>query len=295
MGIHGVIEFGNRLLTFVLLIVALLTFSTILRALEDRAQLLRLVYGFYGVVALFVVGLALAVRSVDGVSISVLAAASLGGLATAASFAMVARKKDPKGLTLPSFGLGFGIILQAVVGGITVLTELNSWIVGIHFLISSLLIALASLLVFRALPKAASEVSPSARALSITTIVVGAVAIVVGVLVTGAGPHAGDAMTPRNGLDLEIWQHYHSYPGYLVLGLIALQLYLQTRHTGFSIANLATRSLMLLLGVTILQALVGVAQARMGVPEYLVALHMLGAAVLSSMLTFQYLALARSR
>ncbi|NCW95104.1 MAG: hypothetical protein EBW72_01170 [Actinobacteria bacterium] len=183
MGIHGVIEFGNRLLTFVLLIVALLTFSTILRALADRAQLLRLVYGFFGFVALFVVGLALAVRSLDGLSISVLAAASLGGLATAASFAMVARKKDPKGLTLPSFGLGFGIILQAVVGGITVLTELNSWIVGIHFLISSLLIAHASLLVFRALPKAASEVSPSARALSVPTIVVGAVAILVGVLV----------------------------------------------------------------------------------------------------------------
>ena len=295
MGIHGVIEFGNRLLTFVLLIVALLTFSTILRALADRAQLLRLVYGFFGFVALFVLGLALAVRSLDGVSISVLAAASLGGLATAASFAMVARKKDPKGLTLPSFGLGFGIILQAVVGGITVLTELNSWIVGIHFLISSLLIALASLLVFRALPKAASEVNPSARALSVPTIVVGVVAIVVGVLVTGAVLYSVIAIPPRNGLDLEIWQHYHSYPGYLMLGLIALQLYLQTRHTGFSIANLATRSLLLLFGVTILQALVGVAQARMGVPEYLVALHMLGAAVLSSMLTFQYLALARSR
>jgi len=198
-------------------------------------------------------------------------------------------------LTLPSFGLGFGIILQAVVGGITVLTELNSWIVGIHFLISSLLIALASLLVFRALPKAASEVSHSARALSVPTIVVGAVAIVVGVLVTGAGPHAGDAMTPRNSLDLEIWQHYHSYPGYLMLGLIALQVFLQVRQTGFSMANLATRTLTLLLLATILQALVGVAQARMGVPEYLVALHMLGAAVLSSMLTFQYLALARSR
>ena len=295
MGIHGVIEFGNRLLTFVLLIVALLTFSTILRALEDRSQLVRLVFAFFGFVAMFVIGLALAVRSLDGLSISVLAAASLGGLATAASFAVVARKKDPRGLTLPSFGLGFGIILQAVVGGITVLTELNSWIVGIHFLISSLLIALASLLVFRALPKPASEVSPGARALSVPTIVVGVVAIVVGVLVTGAGPHAGDAMTPRNGLDLEIWQHYHSYPGYLMLGLIALQLYLQTGQAGFFIANLATRSLVLLLGVTILQALVGVLQARLGVPEFLVALHMLGAAVLSSMLTFQYLTLARNR
>jgi len=102
-------------------------------------------------------------------------------------------------------------------------------------------------------------------------------------------------MTPRNGLDLEIWQHYHSYPGYLMLALIALKVFLQVRQTGFSFANLATRTLTLLLVATILQALVGVVQARMGVPEFLVALHMLGAAVLSSMLTFQYLTLARSR
>lgn len=295
MGIHGVIEFGNRLLTFVLLIVALLTFSTILRTLADRAQLLRLVFAFFGFVAMFILGLALAVTSLDAVSVSVLAAASLGGLASAAAFALVARRKDPKGLTLPSFGLGFGIILQAVVGGITVLTELNSWIVGLHFLISSVLIAVASLLVFRALPKPPGEVNPLARALRVPTVVVGAVTIVVGVLVTGAGPHAGDAMTPRNGLDLEIWQHYHSYPGYLMLTLIALQLFFQTRFAGLKVTNLATRSLALLLGASILQAVVGVVQARLGVPELLVGLHMLGAAALCSLLTFQYLTLARSR
>ena len=99
MGIHGVIEFGNRLLTFVLLIVALLTFSTIIRSLDDRALLLRVVFGFFGFVALFIIGLALAVRSLDELSISVLAAASIGGLATSAMFTVVVRRKDPKGLT----------------------------------------------------------------------------------------------------------------------------------------------------------------------------------------------------
>ncbi|MEL0290780.1 MAG: COX15/CtaA family protein [Aquiluna sp.] len=293
MGIHGVIEFGNRLLTFVLLVVALLTFATIIRRLADRALLLRIVYAFFGFVALFVVGLALAVSSLDTLSLSVLAAAAIGALATAGGFAVVARRKDPRGLVLPSFGLGFGIILQAVVGGVTVLTELNSWIVGLHFLISSVLIALASLMVFRALPKGSQVVSGASKALAIPTVLAGAVSIVVGVLVTGAGPHAGDALTPRNGLDLEVWQHYHSYPGYLMLGLIALQLFFQTRGACFSMSNLATRALTLLFAASIAQALIGVAQARLGVPEFLVALHMLGAAVLCSLLTFQFLVLAR--
>jgi len=137
-------------------------------------------------------------------------------------------------------------------------------------------------------------VSPWARALTIPTALAGSVSIVVGVLVTGAGPHAGDALTPRNGLDLEIWQHYHSYPGYLMLALIALQLLLQTRFAGLQLKNLATRALTILLIASILQAIVGVAQARLGVPEFLVALHMLGAAVLFSLLTFQYLTLKRS-
>ena len=295
MGIHGLIEFGNRLLTFVLLIVALLTFSTVLRAIADRALLLRIVLGFFGFVALFIVGLAFAVQSLDAFAISILAAASAGALACAAGFALVARRKDPRGLVLPSFGLGFGIVLQAVVGGITVLTELNSWVVGLHFLISSALIALASLLVYRALPKPVPPVSQGARRLSVPAIAVGAISIIIGVLVTGAGPHAGDAMTPRNGLDLEIWQHFHSYPGYLMLALIALQLLLQFRKSGSQMSNLGTRVLLLLFSVSIAQALIGVIQARLGVPEFLVALHMLGASVLCSLLSFQYLVLAGKR
>jgi cytochrome c oxidase assembly protein subunit 15 len=216
-------------------------------------------------------------------------------LLTAATFVFAARKYETKGLAIPAFGLGFGIILQAVTGGITVLTQLNSWIVGLHFLISSVLIALASLLVFRALPKPESETCSAARALRYPVVTVSIVTIVIGVLVTGAGPHAGDALTPRNGLDLELWQHYHSYPGYLMLALISVQWFLQVRRSKSLIRNLASRTLGILLVATIAQAIIGIAQARMGVPPFLVALHMLGAAALSSLVTFQFLTLRKSK
>jgi cytochrome c oxidase assembly protein subunit 15 len=204
-------------------------------------------------------------------------------------FVSSAKRIERIGLIVPAFGLGFGIILQAVVGGITVLTELNSWMVGLHFVISSFLIALASLLVFRALPKPKVPVSPVSSGLAIPTAVVSAITILIGVLVTGAGPHAGDADTTRNGLDLEVWQHYHSYPGYLMLALIAVQWVAQIRFQRGILNPLPNRALTILLAVTIAQAVIGIVQSRLGVPAFLVALHMLGAATLSSLVTFQYL------
>lgn len=295
MGIHGLIEFGNRLLTIVLLVIALLTFITVLRPHAGKRELTKITIAFFAFVALFIAGLVLATSAIDSLSISILAAASLGMLLTAATFVFAARKYETKGLAIPAFGLGFGIILQAVVGGITVLTQLNSWIVGLHFLISSVLIALASLLVFRALPKPESDTCPAARALRYPVVAVSIVTIVIGVLVTGAGPHAGDALTPRNGLDLELWQHYHSYPGYLMLALITVQWFLQVRRSKSLIRNLASCTLGILLVATIAQAIIGIAQARMGVPPFLVALHMLGAAALSSLVTFQFLTLRKSK
>lgn len=295
MGIHGLIEFGNRLLTFVLLIVALLTFVTLMRMSEGRLALTRITFGFFAFVALFVVGLALAVRAIDVIAVSVLAASAVGMLAMALSFVLQARRVERKGLLIPAFGLGFGIILQAIVGGITVLTKLNSWIVGAHFVISALLIALASVLVFRALPKPLEPFSNISSSLRWPTVVISAVTIVVGVLVTGAGPHAGDSTTPRNGLDLELWQHYHSYPGYLMLGLVGLQWLAQIRQSSSLLKSLPSRLLTILLLATVAQAIIGVAQARLGVPEFLVALHMLGAAVLSSLVAFQFLLLRKTK
>lgn len=295
MGIHGLIEFGNRLLTIVLLVIALLTFLTIVRPHPGKSELTKVTVAFFAFVALFIAGLVFATISIDLLSISLLATATLGMLSTAAFFVFTAKKFENKGLAIPSFGLGFGIILQAVVGGITVLTQLNSWIVGLHFLISSVLIAIASLLVFRALPKPTAESCPAARVLSYPVIAISIVTIVIGVLVTGAGPHAGDALTPRNGLDLEVWQHYHSYPGYLMLALIVVQWFLQVRRSKSVVNNLASRTLTILVLATIAQAIIGIVQARLGVPPILVALHMLGAAVLSSLITFQFLVLRKPR
>jgi cytochrome c oxidase assembly protein subunit 15 len=295
MGIHGIIEFGNRLLTFVLLIVALLTFATIYRQSAVKAELAPVLTAFFSSVALLVVGLALSASGITPLSLALLGFAGLGALLFAGVFVFRANAAERKGLLVPAFGLGFGIILQAVVGGITVLTELNSWIVGLHFVISGVLISMASVLVARARMNFSAPVSAVSRALSWPTVAAGTVTVFVGVLVTGAGPHAGDALTPRNGLDLELWQHLHSYPGYIMLALIVGQLAFQLRHSPGLFQTLPNRILTLLLAASVAQAIVGVIQARTGVPEFLVAIHMLGAAVLCSLITFQLLALRQRR
>lgn len=294
MGIHGIIEFGNRLLTFVLLIVALLTFITVVRKAEVSRQILIPTLAFFSGVFVFILGLVL--HNFFDLSPLVVFTFAVSFLMMVGFGVLVVRKAkamEPGGLVWPAFLLGAGIILQAVVGGITVLMGLNSWIVGLHFLISMVLIGLAALLVWRALPKPSGEIGNLNFALSPWTVFVGAVTIMVGVVVTGAGPHAGDAATQRNGLDLEIWQHYHSYPGYLMAILIAAQLYSQFRVTKSLWSDLGTRILTLLLGVTVLQAVIGVVQSRLGVPEFLVAAHMLGAAVLAALVTFQLLSARR--
>ncbi len=223
MGIHGIIEFGNRLLTFALLVIALLTLVTVLRA-----------------------------------------------------------KDEGRNLRVPAVALILGIVAQAVLGGITVLVQLNPWIVGAHFVVSGILIATAAVLLRRGLKLEKTEVSSLARINSAAIVLVGWITVLVGVAVTGAGPHSGDADTPRNGLDLEIWQHYHSYPGYTLLALIVLQLWLTRNLTGS--IRLVT---WLLVSNVALQAVVGVIQARMGVPPLLVAIHLLGASTAIALLTLQ--------
>ena len=231
MGIHGIIEWANRMLTFVLALVAILTFVTIVR---------------------------------------------LG-------------KQLRKGLFAPALILGLGIPAQAVLGGFTVLTKLNPWLVGAHFVLSGYMIATASVLVFRAIKTEHTPVSPVMYSFANGIAIVGAIAVLIGVLVTGAGPHSGDAQSVRNGLDLEVWQHFHSYPAYLMLALIIMQLGLMIRRDGKFAGSFQSKVLTGLLLVTVLQAIIGVVQARLGVPPVLVGLHMLGASTLCSLITFQWL------
>ena len=234
MGWHGIIEFGNRLLTFVLIIIALFTFIVVRRTLRD----LR------------------------------------------------------KGLTWPALLLGLGIIAQALLGGLTVLTGLNSWVVGAHFLLSGVLISIAAVLVWRVYSPVHSPLSYSAVRMAWPIFLVGWVTVVIGVIVTGAGPHAGDATTPRNGFDLEIWQHYHSWPAYIMTGLVAIALALVwLKLDTHKLENPAVKSLGILLGVSVLQAILGVVQSNLGVPALMAGAHMFGAAVIIALLTFQLLAL----
>ena len=109
-----------------------------------------------------------------------------------------------------------------------------------------------------------------------------ALAVCLGVVVTGAGPHAGDADAPRNGLDWDLFSHIHAVPAYLVTAgaLFGVFLVLRDRITGpFRTAVL------MLLGVTLLQAAIGFTQYYNGIPALLVGAHMLGAALLMSAAT----------
>jgi cytochrome c oxidase assembly protein subunit 15 len=230
MGIHGFIEFGNRLLTFALAAVAAL----------------MLVY--------------------------------LWNL-----------RKDRKDLFLLALGLLASIPAQAVIGGITVLTNLNPWVVGLHFLVSMALVVFATLLVNRVygrtghfatvrLPALPGVLRTVAAAVALFS----AVAVMLGVVVTGAGPHAGDAEAPRNGLDWDLFSHIHAVPAYLITAgaLFAVVLVAARRIPGpFRTAAL------LLLAVTVLQAVIGFTQYYNGIPALLVAAHMLGAALLMSAAT----------
>ena len=295
MGFHGIIEFGNRLLTFVLLIISILMFAVAMRLHDKTRSLLLPTVVFFAGVLVGVVFLAL--NAALGFSWLILAGWLLAALAMFyGGFFLVklAKAEEPKGILVPAFGLGLGVIAQAVIGGITVLTGLNPWVVGLHFVVSAILIATASTMVFRGLPKPIAKASMVSSRLAWPSVIAGAASVIFGIIVTGAGPHAGDLNTPRNGLNIEIWQHYHSYPGYLMLIFVALSFYFQYR-TDRSFGNLATRILGLLLVSTIIQAGIGVVQARLGVPPLLVGAHMLGASVLVSLLTFQLLLLRTRR
>ncbi|WP_371740870.1 heme A synthase [Frigoribacterium sp. CFBP 13729] len=229
MGIHGVIEFGNRLLTFVLTAVVVLAFLFVLRMRKQRRELFWL-----------------------------------------------------------TFAQGMSIPLQAVLGGITVLTGLNPYIVGAHFLVSIALVALSTVLVWRVLrgPRGHHAATPPAYARLVHVLSgVVLVTVVVGVLTTGSGPHAGDAATPRNGLDPAVMDHVHSWPAYATLAL-TLAVVVWTLRTG-----LPRRFPLALLGVELVQIAVGIAQARTGLPPLLVGSHMVLAALLVAATTALVLSL----
>jgi cytochrome c oxidase assembly protein subunit 15 len=173
-----------------------------------------------------------------------------------------------------------------VLGGITVLTDLNPWIVAMHLLVSLAMICVAVVLVRRVDEPDTDPVPTTAdgvRWLVWAVFWAGWAVLYLGTVVTGSGPHAGDVNAPRNGLDPRAVSQLHTDFVFLLLGLtIATVLVLRSAEAPRRLRDAAT----LLLVVELAQGVIGFTQYFTGLPVVLVGLHLLGAALTAAALTW---------
>ncbi|MEO5709506.1 MAG: COX15/CtaA family protein [Nocardioidaceae bacterium] len=202
--------------------------------------------------------------------------------AVAIATLVIAWRVGRRALTRIAFLLALGVPAQAVIGGITVLTDLNPWIVSFHLLVSLAMVGLSVVLV-RRLDEgdgpAVPLVPPGVTWLVRSLFAVGWVVLYVGTVVTGSGPHAGDVHAPRNGLDPRSVTQLHTDVVFLLLGLTVAAV-LVLRSAGAP--PVVRRAAVALLAVELAQGVVGFVQYFTDLPVVLVAIHLLGAALLSA-------------
>jgi cytochrome c oxidase assembly protein subunit 15 len=170
------------------------------------------------------------------------------------------------------------VVVQAVIGGISVLVKLSPVSVAAHFLVSTLLIAVSALLwlaIGRAVaPTSRQEVRWLAGGVAAVTCVV----LVLGTVVTGSGPHSGDATQPaRFAFDPRAMSWLHADFVWLLVGLVAA-LALVVRLTNAD--DVLRRRVAWLVVATLAQGVIGYVQYFTHLPDALVVLHMLGAGLL---------------
>ncbi len=167
-----------------------------------------------------------------------------------------------------------GIPAQAVMGGVTVLTDLNPWTVAAHFLLSMSIIAVTMLLWWRLRAASVGGFAP-AVVLSRLIVLAAVVVLAAGTVVTGTGPHAGDkGARHRIALDPSGVAQLHADAVMVLVGL-TVGLVVLLRVTGAGAA--AQRAGWWLLGIELAQGVIGYVQYFTHVPAGLVAVHMLGA------------------
>ncbi|MGH3316364.1 MAG: COX15/CtaA family protein [Nocardioidaceae bacterium] len=242
LGLHGAIEFGNRMMTFVLAAVAVATWVAAMRY-RPRHRTLRV-------------------------------------LATV---------------------LALGIPGQALIGGVTVLTDLNPWVVSLHLMLSMAMIAMAVLFVRMVYDETGGaeaagstlRAPPLLRRVAVAILVATFVVLYLGTVVTGAGPHAGHlepedlagdrVFVVRNGLDPQVVSHVHAAAVYVLVGLTLVALIVAYR---LGAASEVRRAAATLLVVEVAQGVVGFTQYVRDLPVLLVGLHLLGAALLTASATW---------
>lgn len=214
--LHAWIEFGNRLLTFVLLICALAVVTFSVRVSKNAANKER-------------------VRSLAALQI-------------------------------------LGILGQGMLGGVTVLTDLHPLTVAAHFLLSILLIAGAISLRYELIGKPVEKTTGLISFLMPIFVWLTFLVLVAGTIVTGSGPHAGDEKAQRLGFDPQVVSWLHAD---LVIALIvlAVMLSLIAHQSGMS---LLVRRIGIFLLIAFSQGVIGYIQYFTGLPEALVAAHLIG-------------------
>jgi cytochrome c oxidase assembly protein subunit 15 len=165
-----------------------------------------------------------------------------------------------------------GIVGQGLLGGITVLTDLNPLAVASHFLLSIALIAAATSLHSRRHHPQVRTSSTQVRIsrISLIHITLTFIAIAIGTLVTGSGPHAGDVDAPRLDFAITTITRFHSAAVWLLVIITALFYF------SADLRFETKRWLRIFFILTLLQGAFGYLQYFLGVPIGLVALHLLG-------------------
>ena len=165
-----------------------------------------------------------------------------------------------------------GILGQGVLGGITVLTDLNPLAVASHFILSIFLIAGAASMVERGRTPLVS-IRPTEiklRVLVTSQVALTFIVIVLGTLVTGSGPHAGDAQAPRLDIDSRAISWLHADAVIALFG-VSLALFVLS-----DLSPVTKKRIKYFFAATLTQALIGYIQYVQGLPELLVVMHLLG-------------------
>jgi len=219
--LHAWIEFGNRLIAWLILALALAALVYIIKKLKNRSDFKRLRL--------------LAVLQI------------------------------------------LGFLGQVVLGGITVLTKLNPISVSAHFVLTLPLIAGALALRHRILDRPVLQLLPTTRTVTKVVTALTFVVLLFGVLVTGTGPHAGDAEAKRYPFDFRAisWLHADAVIALICL-TIALYLVVRTSEST-DVRKLFGRMIMIFLAICLAQGAIGYLQYLTGLPELLVGAHLLGA------------------
>jgi cytochrome c oxidase assembly protein subunit 15 len=210
--------------------------------------------------------------------------------AVAVATLVVMWRTGRRDLRLMALVAALGIPAQALIGGVTVLTDLNPWVVSLHLLCSLAIIGVAVRLLLSVDTPLGPPGHGPVTGLAWAVFAAAWAVLYVGTVVTGSGPHAGDAKTERNGLSPLQLSQLHADLVFLFVGLTVGLLFALL---ATSASPSARTAVVVLLLVELAQGTVGFVQYFTDLPEVLVGFHVLGAALISACATWALLRVRR--